>query len=196
MSRQGTTVRKAKMETAKAEDYIYQVRKRHSAKDGWPCTAEEIGRERDGKGLSWRQVAQNLGLANPDQARKAYTALTGRPHYESGQTTKRTRNISGKIDTPIWDDDSDQGEIEERLNGVWIEESGNGKDWRPAHWSGSLLVVVRTVKGCSFTEEVGCARVTEFTFGPQGDQPLQVWIIDKDTGGNRCFRVSDIKEVR
>lgn len=213
MTRQSTALRKGKRERAKAEDVIAKATEEALAqaaqpkeakprrKTGeWPCTAEQIVAERDGAGRSWKQVAINLNLGSPGQARKAYTDLTGRPHHESQAIVKRaTRGTATnrKVDSPGWDDDSDQGEIEARLNGEWVEESGSGQNYTPAHWTGSMIVVERTVREtATFIEEVLVGRVVEFTFGPKGDQPLQVWVVQKDTGAMRCFRVADIKEVR
>jgi hypothetical protein len=195
--------RKAKAETAKAEERIEEAvaeAKANSkrAKGTWPCTAEEIVAERDGAERSWAQVAVNLGLGSPGQARKAYTELTGRPHYESQAKVKRQRSTTGgvarKVDSPGWNDDTDQGAIEERLNGTWVEEAGNV----PAHWTGSDIVVSRSsyLAGHTFDEEVAVKYVTEFSYGKNGDQPLQVTIIDRYSGAHRCFRVADITEVR
>lgn len=55
------------------------------AKD-YAFTAEDIKRERDELGQSWRQVANNLDLANPGQARKAYTELTGVDYRDSSRS--------------------------------------------------------------------------------------------------------------
>lgn len=204
MATQTTRTRKAKAETAKAEQFIDKATEEAATDNGkrsrgdhvWPCTAEEIVAERDGAGRSWRQVAINLGLGSPGQARKAYSALTGRPHYESEAIVKRQRGTSAgrKVDSPGWNDESDQGEIEDRLNGTWVEQAGNV----PAHWTGSVITVAHEsyLKGHTYEEEVEVKYVTSFSFGKAGDQPLQVNIIDKYTGAARCFRVASITEVR
>lgn len=164
------------------------------------CTAEDIIRERDERGLSWAQVAANLDLGSPGAARKAYTDLTGRPHTDSQMQGRRAPRGSGvrvsgrKTFAVQWDDDSDQDEIETRLNGVWVEESGEpgSKSYTPGHWSGSTITVARRYG----IEEVRVGHVMAFSFGKDGNKPLTVEIRE---GSNHCFRafyVRDIKEVR
>lgn len=162
-----------------------------------PCTAEDIIRERDERGLSWAQVAKNLDLKSPGAARAAYTKLTGRPHTESvmqGRAARGTgvRATNRKTAAPEWGDDSDQDEIEAKLNGRWIEESGSGKDYTPGHWSGSTIVIRRKH---GYEEEVRVKQVTAFTFGKDGNLPLTI----EFRSGNGAFRAvyaKDIKEVR
>lgn len=189
-------------EEAKAEEFIAEAvadaKKNGKRKRGeWPCTAEDIIAERDHKGQSWKQVAINLDLGSPGQARKAYSELTGVPHDQSQPLVHRTRSTGAgrKKNHPQWDDDSDQDAITDALNGPWIEAKGSGKDYVPAHWRGSVITVSRTVGNGTFDEEVVVKYVTEFTFGKEGDQPLQVWLV-QDNGASRCFRVADITEVR
>lgn len=164
------------------------------------CSAEDIIRERDERGLSWAQVAANLDLGSPGAARKAYTDLTGRPHTDSQMQGRRAPRGSGvrvsgrKTFAVQWDDDSDQDEIETRLNGVWVEESGEpgSKSYVPGHWSGSTITVHRKYG----IEEVRVGHVMAFSFGKDGNKPLTVEIRE---GSNHCFRafyVRDIKEVR
>ena len=161
------------------------------------CTAEDIVRERDERGLSWAQVARNLDLGSPGQARKAYTVLTGRPHTDSIMQGHRAPRGSGVRSTKTfavqWDDDSDQDAIIERLQGAWIEESGDpgSKSYTPGHWSGSYITVQRKYG----IEEVRIRRVIGFTFGPKEDKPLTVEV-KSDQGAYRAFYVQDIKEVR
>jgi hypothetical protein len=162
----------------------------------WPCTAADIERERDERGLSWAQVANNLGLGNPSAARKAYAELTGRPHDSSQPTVTRAPKGAARqrTVTPLWDDDSDQEEIEAALNGPWVEESGEGKDYRPAHWQGSAVKVRRRLGDLEWDEELKVSRTEAFTYGPDGDQPLQVTVYAVE-GGARTFRVSDFLAV-
>lgn len=206
---QTTRTRKAKRETAKAEDAIRAAteavlngtaptKPKRSAIDKQVAelgiTAEAITAERDGAGRSWAIVAKNLGLASPGAARSAYTLLTGRAHQDSTGIKRAPRGTASRaVSSPGWDDDSDQEAIEAALNGRWIEEHGSGKDYVPAHWSGSDIAVQR-MKG-AFTEEVRVKRVTAFSFGKDGTQPLQVSLI-QDNGAARCFFVTDITEVR
>ena len=68
--------------------------------------------------------------------------------------------------------------------------SKNYSSWSLRGW------LLCKMAGLEFEEEVDVSRVTEFTFGKEGDQPLQVWIVDKATGGARCFFVTEIIEVR
>lgn len=199
-SQQKKAIAKTKAETAKAEAFIADAKAKTNGKrkaKEWPCTAEQIISERDHKGQSWKQVAINLDLGSPGAARKAYTELTGVPHYESQAIVKRTRNVGTgkKKDTPGWDDDTDQGEIEASLNGSWVEESGSGKTYIPAHWSGSLITVQRQVGESAYEEEVLVRYCTAFSFGPNGDQPLQVSLI-QDNGAARTFFVTNIISVR
>jgi hypothetical protein len=209
MTTQATRTRKTKAEAAKAEEFIEAATAQAKAKPPagkrknptpWPCTAEQIVAERDTAGRSWAQVAVNLGLGSPGQARKAYTALTGKPHHESQMTGRRaTRAVSKgrKVTAPGWDDDSDQDAIAERLNGEWIEASGEGtKNYMPAHWSGSDIVVRRTSGSYVYEEEIQVKYVVEFTFGKSGTSPLGVTFICRYTGHFRTIQVAEIIEVR
>lgn len=143
-------------------------------------TAEQIIEERDTKRLSWKQVAINLDLGSPGAARRAYSELTGKAHNESDPVLRRAKPGSGtsrrKLDVPSFDDETDQEAIEKRLNG-------------------SIIRVIRNYKGIVQDEEFRVQRVRAFTYGRNGDQPLQVEISDSD-GTIRTFRVADIKEVR
>lgn len=206
MTTQTTRTRKAKKEAAKAEEFIEAATEAASNGKGkrrprgeWPCTAEQIVAERDHAGRSWAQVAVNLGLGSPGQARKAYTALTGKPHHESQMTGKRASKAVArgrKVQSPGWDDETDQTEIEARLNGEWVEASGSGNQFIPAHWTGSDIVVQRTSGSYVYEEEIQVKYVTEFTFGLRGDCPLGVTFIDRFTGGFRTIRVAEIIQVR
>ena len=155
-------------------------------------TAEEIRHERDTRGLSWAQVAKNLGLPNPRAAHMAYIRLTGEDSTGQGKRSHNGMSVSSrKTVAPNWNDDSDQDEIEERLNGRWVEESGSGKDYQPARWSGSTIMVQRKYG----YEEVQVRHCVAFTFGPNNDLPLTVEV-RSDQGAFRAFYVRDIKEVR
>lgn len=145
-------------------------------------TAEDIKRERDEHGLSWRQVATNLDLTNPGQARKAYSELVG-DYRDSKPTIKRDTASVGelgtakvrksKIDRPEWDDESDQEDIEDKL-------------------TRAKIVVERDVRGHTVTEELTTGRVHAFSFEPV----LTVHVSDAVSGGRRSFRVADIKSVK
>lgn len=181
---------------------LAKAQRRVARKDGWPCTAEQIVAERDGKALSWAQVAANLNLGSPGQARKAYTQLTGRAHNTSQPVVKRTSAPGGirrAIQEAVWNDDSDQDEIIERVQGIWQPSFGNigTKEYVPGHWSGSTLLVVRDLKGVHMEEEVSVGRIIKFAYdGKDDDGPLVMHVIDKFSGATRVFRVADIKEVR
>jgi hypothetical protein len=162
-------------------------------------TAEDLIRERDDKGLSWRQVGINLDLGSPSAARKAYTKLTGKPHWES-QMKEGARAKAGTVSSgrktlePVWFDDSDQDEIIAAIT----------------HRN---IVVRRTLKneraGQVFElpeETVHVSRIIKFAFdGKDQEGSLVVYVLtrdacdcvskDPDTGRNRVFRVTDIKEV-
>lgn len=165
-------------------------------------TEADIVRERDERGLSWKQVAINLGLGNPGAARRAYAELTGRPHDSSQPLLARAPKGSGarKTLTPLWDDDSDQDEIEAKLNGPWVEESGEGKNYKPGHWTGSFIKVRRSLARAGdaadleWTDELHVSRTAAFTYGPEGDQPLQVTVFAAN-GASHTYRVSDILAV-
>lgn len=163
-------------------------------------TEADIVRERDERGLAWKQVAINLGLGNPGAARRAYAELTGRPHDSSQPLLARAPRGSGARQTltPLWDDDSDQADIEAKLNGPWVEESGEGKNYKPGHWAGSFIKVRRSVvrpeRTLDWEDELEVARTAAFTYGPEGDQPLQVTVFAKN-GASHTFRVSDILAV-
>lgn len=207
MANQGTRIRKARAEAAKAEEFIEaatEAATKPAKKRGeWPCTADQLVAERDTAGRSWAQVAINLGLGSPGQARKAYSALV-RPHHESQMSGKRASRAAVKgrtVDSPGWNDDSDQDEIEARLNGTWVEASGEpgGKNYMPAHWSGSDIAIRRTVGEHVYEEEIQVKYVTEFSFGrgsQEGLCPLAVTFIDRYTGGFRTVGVAEIIEVR
>lgn len=166
-------------------------RKRRASTEAWPCTAEQIKEERDLKGYSWRQVAKNLGLDNPGQARKAYTELTGIHHSDSNPVTNRAPKGSmtrgGRaVTNPKWDDESDQDEILERLEDATI-------------------TVRRERYGFTFDEDVIVFRVVEIFYdGKDETGPLAVTVAQqvgerpKSRRGVpvRTFRVSDIVAVR
>ena len=178
---------------AKVAEELAKSERRAARKEGWPCTAEEIKHERDSRGLSWRQVATNLNLGSPGQARKAYTELTGTPHYESQMTGKRASkgSVGRKVDSPNWNDDSDQDEIIERLQGKWNEPTKDTK----GHFDGSVITVAMDLRGMQWEEEIPVARVMGFKFeGP--DEHLVIFVIDRTTGNTRCFRVDAIKDVK
>lgn len=178
---------------AKVAEELAKSQRRAARKEGWPCTAEQIIHERDSRGLSWRQVATNLNLGSPGQARKAYTELTGKPHYESQMTGKRASrgSVGRKVDSPNWNDDSDQDEIIERLQGKWHEPTKDTK----GHFDGSIITVACDYKGLQWEEEIQVARVDSFKFeGP--DEHLVISVFTRDTGAMRCFRVDAIKDVK
>lgn len=195
MSRQSRRIKVEAQAAEEVEQRMETAVKQRSRKE-LAITAEDIVRERDERGLSWAQVAKNLDLASPGAARSAYTKLTGRPHTESQMQGRRAprgtgvRSTNRKTVGVQWDDDSDQDEIEQRLNGAWIEESGTGKDYTPGHWSGSTIVVARKYG----EEEVRVKVVKAFTFGKNGDKPLTVELLADNAF--RAFYVRDIKEVR
>lgn len=216
MTTQATRTRKAKKEAAKAEEFIDEAYNgvealddehtkadderlaKRRTKGAWPCTAEDLVKERDHAGRSWAQVAVNLGLGSPGQARKAYSELV-RPHHESQMSGKRARTAVAKnrrTESPGWNDDSAQEEIEARLNGEWIEETGSGSNFIPAHWSGSDIVVRRQSGSYVYEEEIQVKYVVEFTFGKNGDCPLGVTFICRYTGHFRTIQVQEIIQVR
>lgn len=165
-------------------------------------TKEDIIRERDERKLSWAQVARNLELGNPGAARKAYAELTGRSHKDSKPIVQRAPKGIGnrRTETPLWDDDTDQEEIEAKLNGPWVEAEGEPgtKKYVPAHWAGSVIKVRRSVTGRTWYEEFVVSKADSFTYGPEGDQPLQVTVfaINSDRAkGTYTFRVQDILAV-
>lgn len=153
-------------------------------KGEYAITAEQIIEERDKKGLSWKQVGINLDIGSPSAARKAYTVLTGKPHYESLMTGKRApRGSNGtgrKTFHPNWNDESDQDEIIERLQGS------------------RRITVRRSYKGIEMgEEELEVERVVKFTFdGKEQDGPLVVHFGEKASGATRSIRVADIVDVR
>lgn len=162
---------------ASAEQSTPKRRKRAA---GYSFTADAISALRDVQGLSWRQVATNLDLANPGQARKAYAELTGKD-YHATETTTRTKAVGltgtvRKFFSPQWDDESDQDEIIERL-------------------TRAVIVVQRTLKGTDFQEEIKVGTVTRLTWDGSAEE-LCVHFTDYDNGGQRSILVKNIKEVR
>lgn len=194
----------AKVETAKAEEFIEQATeevKTRRKRGEYTCTKEDIERERDERGLSWKQVAVNLGLGSPGAARKAYSDLTGRPHNTSNPVVNRAPRGSGSstvaLLTPLWDDDSDQDEIIEKVQGEWIPESGSGKTYVPGHFRGSTITVRRKslYTQNEYEETLRVSRIDKFAYdGKNEDGPLVVHLVG-DTGF-RCFKVTDIVAVR
>jgi type II secretory pathway pseudopilin PulG len=204
MSTRQTRSHKAeKKAAAQASTFIENAleevkRKRRSKSEGWPCTAEQITAERDTKGLSWKQVAVNLGLPNPGAARSAYTELTGRPHSDAAPVRQRaarsTTSVNGvrhKRNLVEWNDDTDQDEMIEALT---------HRD----------IVVRRVCRGITVPDEpMHVCRIVRFAYDGKGENgPLVVHVYtkrqcecrlsdprDSDTGVARTFRVADIKEV-
>lgn len=179
---------------AKVAEELAKSKRRTAKKDGWPCTADDIIRERDTRSLSWKQVAVNLNLGSPGQARKAYADLTGVPHYESQMTGKRASKGAGvgrKIDAPDWDADSDQDEIIERLQGRWHEPTKDSS----GHYDGSLITVKHDYRGLEWEEECAVSRVAGFAFEGE-DEHLVITVYDRETGAARAFNVQDIVAVR
>ena len=170
----------------------------------YSVTEEQIVEERDHKGLSWRQVGINLELGGPSAARRAYAELTGRPHSSSQPQVRRAKAgavaTGRKLHTPEWTDESDQDEIEAKLNGKWIEAKGEPGDrgYMPGHWTGSRITVRRYLKGTYVGEEdVAVMRCDSFDYaGKEDDGPLQITVIEKATSAFRTFRVQDIIDVR
>lgn len=196
MSRQGTKDKKAARATAQAEAFIdaaVGTAVKRSRQRTLSVTAEELMRERDVKGLSWAQVAANLGLGSPGAARSAYTALTGKAHDTSQPLLKRSsKNLVGRHTAQKeveWDDDTDQEEIITAIT----------------HHN---ILVRRMTAGLELPEEVlHVSRVQRFEYSKGGYGELQVLVYTKDAcecrvqpkdadyGVARAFRVADIKEV-
>lgn len=198
MSRQTTKDRKAAKATAAAEAFIdskvTETIKRNRQRI-IECTAEDIVRERDERGLSWAQVAANLNLGSPSGARSAYTKLTGRPHNESQPLlTRSSKNLLGKhtkANSVQWDDDTDQDDIIAAI-------------------THHRIVVRRKVGELELPDEmVHVSRIERFEYGNGGFGELQVVLYTKDAcecqvkdprdadyGTARSFRVRDIVEVR
>jgi len=173
----------------------------------WPCTAEEIIEERDAKSQSWKQVAVALNLGEGKKnrgryAQHAYEELTGLSRHDSRPLGGRipSAGTNGAHATPArrqralrtqWDDDTDQGEIEAALMGVRVENEKTGSvSWRPVK-----ITVQRTVYGRKYTEEISCRYATEFSYGPEGDQPLQVSVVENYAGASRTVYVADVVKV-
>lgn len=181
----------------------------------FPCTKEEIVQLRDVERVSWKDIAIRLDLKSPAgrpygrYAKQVYSALTGVP-YEDLRTrgtggngavaAPRRRQASPHNIRPQWDDDSDQGEIEDMLAGE-CHMSDKGERWRPVR-----IFVRRSYGNMSYLEEIAVRYVTAFTYGPGGDQPLQVEVVEhmtvKDRGGStwegtqiRTLFVSKIEEI-
>lgn len=148
---------------------------------------KDIERERDERGLSWRQVATNLGLGSPATARKAYTALTGRPHNEKTQFASNVTRNTGEMGSSKgrtkktylvdWNDETDHEEIRSRC-------------------TGARLVVDLSFKDITHEEEVRVRTVGPIYFDDSGFGDLVLDIVDADTGATRTFKACDIKEVK
>lgn len=200
MSRQTTKDRKAAREAARADAFIAaavgSAKRTRTAKPETLCTAEQIVEERDRKGLSWAQVAANLGLGSPGAARSAYSKLTGRPHTESNPTIQRAHKgattaggTRRAVRSVSWDDDADQDEIIAAITHHDVR-------------------IVRTFRDLPLPDEwLHICRIERFAYeGPNDELTVRVYTKeacecrlkdprDADTGRARAFRVSDIAEV-
>lgn len=159
----------------------------------WPCTAKQITTLRDDQGLTWKQVAEELGLGvgkknRSRYAQHAYEDLTGRTRHESrpnglhwsGSTngTRKTPQASTSRSRVLWNDDSDQEEIEQRLLGEEVTDKEGRVRWQPRR-----VLVHRDCYGLDYNEEILVRYATAFTFGPDGDQPLQVEVLEQMSKG-------------
>jgi hypothetical protein len=161
--------------------------------EDWPCTAEQISDLRDVQGLSWRAIADKLGLGQDKKAparfaRLAYRDLTGR-HWTDSKPSAGSPRSNGALKPPQastkrssapsransvqWDDDTDQDEIERALMGEEIVKADGRVQWKPKR-----LLVLRDWLEPPYKEEILCRYVTAFSYGPDGTQPLQVEIVE------------------
>lgn len=171
--------KKAKAETAKAEEFIEEqvakVTKPRGSKKWAHVTAEDITQARDSDGLSWRDVATKLGLGSPSTARAAYTDLTGRSHKDSQMTGRRARtrtSSAAAVVRPEWNFDTDVDTITEAITGrmIVVKRSGGHEE----------EIIVRSV--ADYHEE--------------GDATLVVNFWEKGTGAARSVNVETIVDVR
>lgn len=207
MKNQGAT-KKEKEEVAKAEAFIKEAvsavlttKAKRDGTGGTTITLEDIVRERDDRGLSWKQVAVNLSLGSPASARSAYTRLTGRAHTDSQPALNRaTRGDTAangkrlKREAVTWEGD---------------EESPMFQDDVVTRITHHDVLVQRTFRGIEVPEEwVHINRIERFAFEGE-DEALTVHVFtkhtcecriadkrDADSGVARAFRLRDIKEVR
>jgi len=192
-------------EKQKAEAFIEQaktkVTRNRKRSEPWVelgLTEEQIVQARDKQGLSWRDVATTLGLANPGQARKAYEALTGRPHNSSvmtGPKAKRGTGGSKVVLKPEWNNESDPQEIADAIDGrLLIVESPSGAEFEPEELHVYRILGFGEYSNngdpadlyVSFIE--GIRRIDEKTGEP--------YIDSHSTGHTRHIRVSRIMDVR
>jgi hypothetical protein len=172
----------------------------------WQFTAADIIHQRDTLGNSWKAVAIHFGIGNSGGvARRAYTDLTGVPHYESRPlggrvpagvaagivTRDNPQRRSRAASSVVWTDDSDQGEVEAALQGTRHEDEKSGK----VSWLCKLVTVKHSTFGHDWEEQIPVRYAMAFTFGPEGDQPLQVSVIENMAGATRTFRVADVVAV-
>lgn len=168
--------KKAKAETAKAEQFIEETVAKVTGKKWAHVTAEEITQARDGDGLSWRDVATKLGLGSPSTARAAYTDLTGRSHKDSQMTGRRARtrtSSAAAVVRPEWNFDTDVDIITEAI-------------------TGRMIVVSRM--GGAYEEEIVVRSVADYS--EEGDATLVVNFYEKGTGAARSVNVEAIIDVR
>jgi hypothetical protein len=184
-----TTPKAKRKEKAKAEEFIEKAKRNvppvRKASEPWVAlglTADDIVEARDKHGLSWRDTATKLGLANPGQARKAYAALTGKAHNASVMTGRKARRGTGGssvVMKPKWDNDSDPEEITEAIKDRRIiVEAASGPEYEP--------------------EEIRVKHVRKFLeFGKSGRKvDLAVELCDGATNQTRTIRVQRIIDVR
>lgn len=112
--------------------------KGRGANTQYAFTEEDIVRERDHNGQSWKKVAVALGLKTPGAARTAYTALTGRDHSTSVMAGRTTRTVGGDTVTGAdltarWTEETDRRIIEDTLRCPMCE----GRGWYPDEKGGT-----------------------------------------------------------
>lgn len=181
-------------------------------KPEYKFTAEDIVRERVERGLSWRQVAINLELKTPDQARKAWVALTGTPHNTTETTARKPRSAGDKVVgvnggamktmRPMWD--------QKYIDSLDDDSLDLFQDEVKAAITGNDITVERTLRSITIPPEtLRVSRVERFSFepGPGGEEEvLCVHLYEYRTGGTgkdrmecstaRTFRVRDIRVVQ
>lgn len=165
----------------------------------WPTTKEELEEARDVQGLSWRAVAQACNLANPGQARTAYTELTGRPHHESQPKVARAPRGTGQVavkreavrvnNAPGWNVDTDQDEIINALDKLQVGTDKNGPIF-----SYKTVLIRRSRMGFTLEEELTVTRIDKFAFN-KDETKLSVSFYDLRSGALRSVYVDDIVEV-
>lgn len=144
-------------------------------------TEADIRTARETDGLSWKAIAEKLGLGSPSTARKAWEVLTGSPHSEAKGSARAQRRIKGRKPKrvtlrPKWGNDSESEEVTEAI--------ANRK-----------IVVRRETRE---DEEIRVGKVLYYDIETPSGKPVPMTVTFTEGNSGRCRSVfvQDIVKVR